>query len=108
MYAITTIGTLARLWIVYKLEDYMEPFVPKGTGLAQIREYIKANGSDGYYIVEGWEYMKVNNLLPPPRDHILKSQPWAQLVDRTRTDTSAPDAALYTEADAHSYVPDDA
>jgi hypothetical protein len=108
MYAMTTVGTLARLWIAYKSEDYLEPFFPKGMGLAEIREYVEANSSDGHYIVEGWEHMKVNNLLPPPRDQILKSQPSVQLADRTRTDTSAPGAASYAEADVHSYVPEDA
>ncbi|KAH6716068.1 hypothetical protein BKA61DRAFT_573910 [Leptodontidium sp. MPI-SDFR-AT-0119] len=105
MYAMTTVGTLTRLWIAYKSEDYLEPFVPKGPGLVEIKEYIEANSSDGHYIAEGWEYMKVNNLLPPPRDQILKSQP---LVDRTKTDTSTPVVASYAEADVHSYVPDDA
>lgn len=50
-------------------------------------------------------FFTVNNLLPPPRDQILKSQP---LVDRTKTDTSTPVVASYAEADVHSYVPDDA
>lgn len=108
MYAMTTVGTLTRLWIAYKSEDYLEPFVPKGTGLAEIKEYIEANSSDSHYITDGWEYMKLHNLLPPPRDQILKSQPWVPLVDRTEPNISTPGAVSGAEAGVHSYMPDDA
>ncbi|KAH6667179.1 hypothetical protein B0J14DRAFT_440315, partial [Halenospora varia] len=65
MYAMTTIGTRARLWVARQTETYLEPFVPMSTGVSAIDEYIEAHSTDGHLITDGWEYMKVNHLLPP-------------------------------------------
>lgn len=54
MYAITTIGTSARLWIVHVDEDYPIPWIPGGTGLADKSNYIEAHSSRGDEIVSGW------------------------------------------------------
>jgi hypothetical protein len=53
MYAMTAVGTRARLWTVHRNEDYLEPYVPNGFGLAKIAEYIEANSTEGYQIIEG-------------------------------------------------------
>ncbi|ELR06923.1 hypothetical protein GMDG_02293 [Pseudogymnoascus destructans 20631-21] len=45
MYAITTIGTAARLWYITKNDDYLLPMVPVTAGLSDPTEYIEANGT---------------------------------------------------------------
>lgn len=73
MYAMTVVGTRARLWIAYQSQDYLEPFVPGSRGLAAIEEYIEANSTDGYLLMGGLEHMKDHNLMPPGKSQILKS-----------------------------------
>jgi hypothetical protein len=73
MYAMTVVGTRARLWTVHRKEDYLEPYIPNGRGLAAIGEYIKANSTEGYQIIEGLEQTKIDHLLPPKKGQILKS-----------------------------------
>jgi hypothetical protein len=73
MYAMTVVGTRARLWTVHQKEDYLEPYIPNDRGLAAIGEYIEANSTEGYQIMEGLEQTKIDHLLPPKKGQILKS-----------------------------------
>lgn len=58
MYAMTVIGTSARLWIAHIGEGYLTPWIPKGITLSYKAEYIPAHSNDGYRIAEGFKYIR--------------------------------------------------
>lgn len=51
----------------------MEAYIPSGRGLPAIGEYIEANSTEGYQIIQGLEQMKVDHLLPPKKGQALTS-----------------------------------
>lgn len=67
MYAMTVIGTGARLWVVHRDDDYLIPWIPMGTNLADKSSYIKAHSSDGSEIEAGWAYTKKNKQMSRSR-----------------------------------------
>lgn len=66
MYAMTVVGTMARLWIAHIGADihYLVPWIPAGDGLSRKEQYIEANSTDGYLIEEGFKYMKKYKEMP--------------------------------------------
>ena len=60
MYAMRVIGTMARLWIVHRDEDYLIPWISMDKNLADKFGYIEAHGSEGSQIEDGIKYMKNN------------------------------------------------
>ncbi|KAL5331308.1 hypothetical protein ACEPPN_000838 [Leptodophora sp. 'Broadleaf-Isolate-01'] len=54
----TTIGTMARLWIVHVDEDYPVPWVPGGVDMGDKSYYIDTHSTDDSKIADGWDYMK--------------------------------------------------
>jgi hypothetical protein len=58
MFAITTIGTRARLWVAHRDYDYLIPWIPNGTTLADKGSYIEAYSTDGHEIENALTYMK--------------------------------------------------
>lgn len=73
MYAITTIGTTARLWYITKTDDYLLPFVPVDTALAERSAYIEAHSTDAQQLRDGFNYVKENDNVSSKRLKVLRS-----------------------------------
>jgi len=73
MYAITTIGTAARLWYITKTDDYLLPFVPVDTALAERSAYIEAHSTDAQQLRDGFNYVKENDKVSSKRLKVLRS-----------------------------------
>lgn len=74
MYAMTVVGTMARLWVVHKDKDYLIPWISMGTNSVDKSGYIEAHGSEGSQIEYGLNYMKTNAEMPRRRlDELLQS-----------------------------------
>jgi hypothetical protein len=73
IYAITTIGTTARLWYITKTDDYLLPFVLVDTTLAERLAYIKAHSTDAQQLRDGFNYVKENDKVSSKKLKVLRS-----------------------------------
>ncbi|KAK4139870.1 uncharacterized protein C8A04DRAFT_40393 [Dichotomopilus funicola] len=69
VWAMTIVGSKARLWTYSFESDYLIPFEPKGQGLSTLGEYLELS-TDGQRIVNALGYIERN---PIPPDHLLKA-----------------------------------
>jgi hypothetical protein len=71
MYAMTLVGTAAKLWWADRHRDYLDPFVPaaiEDKQLSDLTTYIEANSAEGKELEEGLDKMKQNRLFHQKRD----------------------------------------
>ncbi|CAM6003155.1 unnamed protein product [Sphagnum balticum] len=87
MYALTTIGTSARIWIADS-SPYLNAFIPPSDAISDANSYIEANSTDGHYIEEAIAYMKLHNLFPVAKTQVLRSLGTPEPPDVTSIDQS--------------------
>lgn len=89
VWAMTCIGSAARLWIVNNEVDYPIPFVPKGSGLSERSEYLEI-AVNGQTITAGLEYIKRHTT--PPESLVekdLRSGPTPTMLPQGLGNTEA-------------------
>ncbi|KAI1265981.1 hypothetical protein F5Y18DRAFT_34188 [Xylariaceae sp. FL1019] len=70
IWAMTCVGSKARIWIFQQNAIYMTPFVPKGEGLSAKHEYLEID-THGETILNALRYCKTHMRVP---DHLLKKE----------------------------------
>lgn len=63
IWAMTSVGSAARLWIFHAMSEYLIPFVPPGEGLAERSEYLELS-THGEVILDALSYVK-RHIMPP-------------------------------------------
>lgn len=71
IWAMTCVGSCARLWIFSESTTYLIPYIPAGQGLAERTEYLEIS-THGREIANGLEYIKKH--MTPPQE-LLKMTP---------------------------------
>lgn len=105
LYAMTVIGTRARLWVVDTVETYLIPWIPEDIGLSEKTEYIKAHSTGGHLIEDGFRYMKKHEEMPAKKLKALRKnlpsniRPSASTSHSDSRKGSAPHAASYSSQD---------
>jgi hypothetical protein len=91
MYAMTVIGTSARLWYITKRDDYLLPFVPIDPGLSERAKYIEAHSTDAQHLRNGLNYIIQNDKVSSEKLQVLRSncspRTRALTGDETRSST---------------------
>lgn len=64
MYAMTVVGTKARLRVVNIEDDFLVPWIFKSTSLSDKFCYIEAHSSEGHQIEDGINYTKEHAEMP--------------------------------------------
>lgn len=77
MYAVTTVGTKIRFWVVHINDDYPTAWIPEGAGLADKSEYIEANSTEGHRILEAINYMKKYEDMPENKLRALRQNTYS-------------------------------
>ncbi|KAI9730330.1 MAG: hypothetical protein M1818_008233 [Claussenomyces sp. TS43310] len=73
MYAVTAIGTSARLWVAVLEAPYLMPFVPLGVELSDRTGYIEAHSTDAAQLRDGFATIVKYDKLPEKKLKVLRS-----------------------------------
>ena len=104
IYAMTTIGTRARLWIYRPDSDYLEPLFGS-QDLSDRSAYVEAHSSDAQKLTEGFHQMK--NMPPTSKVSTSKSGAVIAPSSHAQSSTASTSSAASVQAAASQWVWDE-